>query len=72
MSYNECAFSPVPKQRAGRCSSVAEQRFRKPQVKGSNPLTGSTRPLFQQAPALAAKPPIRKLVITFGITGELP
>ena len=24
-----------------RCSSVAEQRFRKPQVKGSNPLTGS-------------------------------
>ncbi len=25
-----------------RCSSVAEQRFRKPQVKGSNPLTGST------------------------------
>ena len=26
-----------------RCSSVAEQRFRKPQVKGSNPLTGSRK-----------------------------
>ena len=29
---------------AGRCSSVAEQRFRKARVKGSNPLTGSRLP----------------------------
>ena len=26
----------------GRCSSEAEQRFRKPQAKGSTPFTGST------------------------------
>ena len=33
---------PKLKERPGRCSSVVEQRFRKPQVKGSTPLTGST------------------------------
>ena len=46
MLYYVCRYPPF----SSRCSSVAEQRFRKPQVKGSTPFTGSIASSLHSVP----------------------